>query len=455
MSFLRIATSRIILVLALLAMGVALCAWLVPMEMRAVEEQFLGFPDSDVTMHQLRPVVLAGLCFMPALTALIYSFCGTLDRYIFRQFLVIFGVCLSTLYLIWLLIDLADKIGDFASSSHVIKTILLFYGTRLPSVLLLLLPYCLLFALLYALGKLSAQREIIAMIQSGRGVLRLSRVLIISGLLCVLFGLGLNFHWGPISEGTVDDILDEATGKKPTEATQVLFRNPDKHRLWMIGAFPPDYQNGEPLDDVEVTITDDREQLVSRLFANRARWSRENRQWTFEGAVLGIYQTGRAPAFQRLTTPLVIDSWSETPWQLIKPGLSPAHLGVPDLQTWLAANAVLHSSADPAPYLTQWHYRWALPFSCLVTVLLATPLGVYFSRRGSVGGVFFAVVLSAFMLLTGTVVLAFGESGMLHPALAAWLPNLFFSLIGIYLFHRRITGRPIYHPIRKLFSRDS
>ena len=219
----------------------------------------------------------------------------------------------------------------------------------------------------------------------------------------------------------------------------------------MIGAFPPNYQHGEPLNDVEVTITDDRQQLVSRLSASRAHWSREHRQWTFEGAVLGIYRSGAAPEFQRLRTPLVIDSWKETPWQLIKPGLSPGYLGVPDLKTWLTANSDNRSSADPAPYLTHWHYRWAMPFSCLVTVLLATPLGIYFSRRGSAGGVFLAVVLSAFMLLSSTVVLAFGESGKLHPALAAWLPNLFFGAVGVYLFHRRITGRPIYHSIRKLF----
>lgn len=455
MSFPRFATSRFFPVLAFLILGAGLCVWLVPMEMKAVEQQFLGFPDSDVTSHRLRPFVLGGLCFLPALTAAIYALCGTLDRYVFRQFLGIFAICLTTLYLIWLLIDLTDKIGDFVSSGHVTKTILLFYGIRLPSVLLLLLPYSLLLSLLYALGKLSAQQEIVAMIQTGRGVLRISRVLILSGLLCVLLGLGLNFHWGPIAEGTVDEILDAATGKKPTKATQVLFRNPDDRRLWMIGAFPPDYQLGEPLDDVEVTLTDDRRQLAARLSASRAWWDREQRHWTFENAVMGRYPNGQAPEFVRFDTPLVVRSWSETPWQLIKPGLSPAFLGVPDLNTWLTSSAAARNGADPSPYMTQWHYRWAMPFSCLVTVLLATPLGIHFSRRGSVGGVFCAVVFSASMLLTSTVVLAFGESGKLHPMVAAWLPNLLFTALGLYLFRRRIIGRPIYQSFRNLFPGGS
>ena len=83
-------------------------------------------------------------------------------------------------------------------------------------------------------------------------------------------------------------------------------------------------------------------------------------------------------------------------------------------------------------------------------MLLATPLAIHFSRRGPGGGIFLAVVLSALMLLVSNIVLAFGEAGTLKPALAAWLPNIGFALLGLYLFRRRITGRPIYHSLRRL-----
>lgn len=455
MGFLRNCSSRLILILALVALGAGGCAWLVPMENRAVEQHFLGFPDSDIVTHQARPLVLIGLCFLPALTAMAYALGGTLDRYILRQFFGIFGICISALFMIWLLIDLTDKISDFLATHQVWRTIGVYYGTRFPSVLLLLLPYSLLLALLYSLGKLSAQREVIAMIQSGRGVWRLTRPLIVAGIFCVLLSLGLNYHWGPVSEGSLDDLLAEASGKKPTEATQVLFRNPENRRLWMIGEFPSNYQLDQPLVNVEITTTDDHQMLVSRILAQRALWNRITRQWTFEGAVLGIYTPDNPPVFQKFATPLVINTWSETPWQLIKPGLSPSSLGIPDLSTWLNAHALNHGFADPAPYHTHWHYRWAQAFTCLVTVLLAAPLGIYFSRRGPGGGTFLAIVLSAVMLLVSNVVLAFGEAGLIPPVLSAWLPNVFFALIGCYLFSRRIAGRPIYHVFQKFFLRSA
>jgi lipopolysaccharide export system permease protein len=83
-------------------------------------------------------------------------------------------------------------------------------------------------------------------------------------------------------------------------------------------------------------------------------------------------------------------------------------------------------------------------------VLLATPLGVHFSRRGAGGGVLLAVILSGLMLLLTSISVALGASGTLHPAHAAWLPNVIFTLLALYLFHRRISGQPIYLLLRRL-----
>jgi lipopolysaccharide export system permease protein len=440
---------RFLLPLALAVMGAVLCGLLIPAEVLAVKRQLVDFPDSDVPAHQARPFVIAALCFLPSLAGLIYSLGCTLDRYIAREFARIFGICLAALLVVWLLLDLTDNITEFRESSDLLKTLATFYGTRSPAILLLLLPYSLLLSLLYSLGKLSGNREIIAMIQSGRGVLRITLPLIIAGVFFSLLNLGLNYQWAPIAEGTVNEILDVAKGDEGTKAKKVLYRDPNTRRLWMIGAFPPNYQVGEPLMNVEVTTTRDDESLESRLSAKKAFWDRKTHEWTFEEPVLAKYQAGQPAKFEPLQGPLKIASWSETPWQLIKPGLSAANLGIPDLNTWLRTNTSIARFADPSPYLTQWHYRWALPFTCLVSVLLATPLAVHFSRRGSGGGIFLAVALSALMLLFSNISLALGEAGTLHPFTAAWLPNITFTMLGLYLFHRRNSGRQIYFYLRR------
>lgn len=430
-------------VLSLLALGGAVLTVLLPGELRSIDRQLLGFPDSDAFAHGARVYVLAGLCALPGLGAALYGLGGTLDRYITRQFLAIFAICLAAFFSIWLLLDLSDKVGDFSGSRHLLVTIVSFYGARTPSILLLLLPYSLLLSLLYALGKLSAHRELIAVIQSGRGVWRTTLPLLLVSVFCTLLGLGLNYHWAPTAEGRQDEILAEALGRPAAKASRVLFRNAEDGRLWMIGAFPQDYEKGAPLLDVEVTTTGRDLAIRSQLSASKARWDRATRHWIFEDAIVRRHQPGGAPESVRAEGPLTIEHWRETPWQLIKPGLSPSCLGIPELSTWLKGDASQRGFADPAPYLTHWHYRWAQPLACLVTVLLAAPLAIHFSRRGAGGGVFLAVVLSALMLLASNVSLAFGEAGHMDPALAAWLPNLVFALLGLYLFRRRISGRPL------------
>lgn len=438
------------LLLALL--GVALFAWLVPAETRAVESQLLGFPDSDAPAHLMRPKILGVICFLPALAGIAYACAGTLARYMARQFLGIFGICFSSLLVVWVLMDLNNNLNDLRQGQDIGKNLLLFYGMRLPSILMQLLPYSLLLSLLYCLGKLSKSREIVAMIQTGRSLPRITLPLIVAGLISTLLCAGLNYHWAPVADGSSDEFLQKVKGATVSQASNVLYRNAPQHRLWMVGTFPKDYEKGNPLLKVEVTTTRSDGSLLSRLSAETASWNPADRTWKFDRATIGSFAPDMPPDFEELSEPLILRGWAETPWQLIKPGLSAPFLGIPDLNGWLQANAGNELTVSPAPYLTQWHYRWAQPFVCLVTVLLAAPLGIHFSRRGSNGGVAMAVVLSVSLLFFTTVALSLGEASFLTPQMAAWLPNAFFALVGFYLFHRRMAGRPIYQSLLRLFS---
>lgn len=440
--------------LLLASLGAVLFSWLVPAEARAVESQLLGFPDSDAPAHLMRPKILGVICFLPALAGIAYACAGTLARYMARQFLAIFGICFGALLVVWVLMDLNNNLNDLRQSQNLGANLLVFYGMRLPSILMQLLPYSLLLSLLYCLGKLSKSREIVAMIQTGRGLPRITLPLILAGLFSTILCAGLNYHWAPVADGSSDEFLQEVKGATVSQATNVLYRNAPQHRLWMVGIFPKNYEKGNPLLNVEVTTTRADGSLLSRLSAESASWNPADRTWRFDHATVGSFSPDTAPDFQEMSGPLILHDWTETPWQLIKPGLSAPYLGIPDLSGWLLANVGNELTVSPAPYLTQWHYRWAQPFVCLVTVLLAAPLGIHFSRRGSTGGVAMAVVLSVSLLFLTTVALSLGEASFLKPAVAAWLPNVVFALLGLYLFHRRMAGRPIYQSLRRLLPGD-
>lgn len=441
-----------LLVLGVSVAGLVATLILLPFELSSVHQQLLGFPDSHVVTEQARPWIMAGICLLPALGAWLYSLGDILDRYITRRFLTMFGICMAGLYVVWLLLDLSDNVGELTSSDNVVGTALVYYFTRLPAVLMLLLPYALMLSLLESLSRLSSNREVIAIIQAGRSVLRLCVPLIIAGAVCTLLALGINYHWAPVAEGSQNEILQRATGQQTKKASKVVYRNLHTGRLWMVNSFPPDYQKGKALLGVEVTTTGEDGKLASRLTAKKASWDPDTGEWTFYKAVICRYADRKPPVYEMPEGPLIIGGWDETPWQIIKPGLEAKHLGVPGLNAWLNTHEKFPNIADPEPYLTHRHYRFALPFACMITVLLAAPLAIQFSRRASTGGIFLAIALSCLMLLINTIILALGESGYLPPMLAAWLPNIIFGGIGFYLLQRRVTGKPIYASIRSWFS---
>src|SRR5207237_8003162 len=82
----------------------------------------------------------------------------------------------------------------------------------------------------------------------------------------------------------------------------------------------------------------------------------------------------------------------------------------------------------------------ALPI-CLVVVCIAAPLGLSYSRRGVLASVASAVVLVFSMNFLTHLFLALGEGDRISPIVAAWMPNVVFAAIGLYLLYLRATNR--------------
>ncbi|MDP7654598.1 MAG: LptF/LptG family permease [Roseibacillus sp.] len=428
---------------------------LVPREIQAVNIHLLGFPDSDRTTLNLRPVLLGSLCFLPAIAALCYAFAGALDRYLTRQMLGAVGICSFALLVIYVLIDINDNIDKFQKAENTISFLLQYYLVTLPPVFVLLIPFGLLLGLLYSLGRLSHNREIIAMIQTGRSVARVIAPLGTVGLFLSLACLLLNYHWAPWGEGYREALIEFAKSGSKSQARNVLYVHRDAeriaHRSWLVGSFPYNYTPKDLILDVVVRSKDE-DGPTSVLYAKSATWSPGSKKWAFNDAIRldlrsRLEDGTLAEKFDTdLPNPYLVHDFPETPWQIVTPGLQEDYLGIPELRSWLQQ----YGGDEWSPrrsYLTQWYYRWAQPWICLVVVLLSAPLGIVFSRRGTAGGVAIAALLIGAMLLCSKTFLTLGDAGHLSPALAAWATNLLFTSIALLLFWRRLQGRPIYQTI--------
>ena len=97
-----------------------------------------------------------------------------LTRYLMREFLRLFFLCLAGGTALYLVIDLFDRINIFVRHGAEIKWIVLFLVYKMPLMIYQIVPATVLLSVLLSLGLLTRHNEILALRTSGIPVARIA-----------------------------------------------------------------------------------------------------------------------------------------------------------------------------------------------------------------------------------------------------------------------------------------
>ena len=425
----------------LFVLGCLLAAFLVPSELEQMQWEVPGMPDSYPIEQMCRPVFLGVLCFLPFIGALGYSFMGTMDRYMSRNFISYFLMCTLILLLIYILADFTENMERFRSrfDDPVIQA-LRFYGSQLPMFLYQILPYTLMMGTMWCLSKLSGTCEITGMMQSGRSLLRLCMpVFYFSAIVSLVYGI-FGFHWAP-SGSLYRQIILKQEKREDGSAPSLIYKSESFGRIWRVEN-PPSLTNpGVPLRNVVIEQFDKTSRLVRQYTVKSASWNKQEATWK----LTDVYIRDISPAYVRPEDDQYVEEmicdFGEKPYQIISPGAGGRidAMGTSMLYEFIKSGA--GSREDRCKKRTEWHVRIARVFSCMVLVLLAIPSSVTFQRRGTMKGIGIAVILAAFMLFLYSVFPSLGEAGLIQAWISAWIPNVLYTIIAIYIFRKNLAHR--------------
>ncbi len=368
-----------------------------------------------------------------------------LDRYLLRNFLEPFLLCFFGFLSIWLIFDLGGNLSDFIEVGASIKVIAKFYLSQLPGIILISLPVGLLLALLFSLSRMSRSNEIISMLTAGRSVIRILAPLLCIGLLTSLGCLWLNYELAPRSEEGKRAALEQITkAAKKIDRTLVegyLFRDRMNSRTWYVKRM---HTNNLHLEGVHITQQNESGAIVRKWYANSADFDETSKSWILKGgAIVDFNSEGDIANTDYFPTALrTIASWTETPWRILSSHLEAQTLTVPLLRNYLRFNGDF-PEAQLAPFRTYLWHRLALPWSCLVVVFIAAPLGIVYSRRGVLAGVASSIFIFFGMMFFTNLCLALGKGDRVPAVVAAWLPNVLFGFVGLVLLYFRSTNRDL------------
>jgi LPS export ABC transporter permease LptG len=360
-----------------------------------------------------------------------------LDRYVIRNFVQVYLYCIAGFISIWLIFDVSDNISNFIDNHIAVSLVVRYYATQIPQVVIILLPVALLLSLLFALGRMSRANEIVSMLTAGVSLLRVLLPLIGIGLLTVAVTMALNYSLAPHAELARKTFLSEAQSRPARNIQGQVFRNRSELRTWFIQNF----RLGDNMfNNVQVLQQDANDNIVMGYVAARAYYRPQTKTWDLENVRLAYYDATGNITKEEFRPALTIEHWSETPFRLSSANVQAESLSVPELREYLHFNADFPPTLL-APFRTHFQYRLALPWTCLVVVCIAAPLGIGYSRRGVLSSVAAAVILVFSNNFLVHLFLALGEGDRVPGWIAAWTPNILFAAIGLYLLYLRASNR--------------
>ncbi|MFN2528386.1 MAG: LptF/LptG family permease [Candidatus Baltobacteraceae bacterium] len=300
---------------------------------------------------------------------------------------------------------------------------------QLPGIFVLAIPMALLLGTLLCMQRLSGESEIIAMKAGGINFTRIIAPLLIAGVFMSLVML----------------FLQEAVVPLASDAQTYLLNDVIKHQ----SAFSRDLTVSAPLPGggrqmtvarsidksgglLKVTLIQYNAQgePTQILFADRAvfttdRWQLENVS-TYRFAPDGTIDS-------EPHVPITQVDIGQKPTELIKRA---THDNPQDMSRAQIADIIRSGQLNESElrkYTATYHQKLALPFSCFVFMLIAIPFGVRATRGGgsaSIGfGLAVAIVFVYYIVLS--VFSFIGDASLMFAPIAAWLPNLLFTYLGV------------------------
>lgn len=84
------------------------------------------------------------------------------------------------------------------------------------------------------------------------------------------------------------------------------------------------------------------------------------------------------------------------------------------------------------------HNKFAFPVTTIVLVLLGVPLAITPPRVRYNRGFLFSILIIFLYYLLRALSLSFGETMVISPFLAAWIPNVVLFVLGAYLYYKKV-----------------
>ena len=350
-----------------------------------------------------------------------------IDKYLLKRFLLLLAVCIISCQTIFVFVDLVGNLNRYLNVS--VRYIALYYLYLLPYITAMVFPIAMLLAAMFTTGVLSMNNELSAMRAAGISTFRFSAPLFIMSAVICVFILLFSETLLPIAHKKKTYILNYklANKKPPSYVVKKNFYYQGKHNtMYRFGVFNGKTNCGKNVIIEKYNV----HRMTTRIKADSMIW--KTGQWMLRNGV-SMKFTGSSMKMKKFSF-LSDSELVDKPNDFLVVKKTPDDMNYFELKKYI--DQVRRSGGKAHQYLADLYFKISYPLINLIVVLLGVSLTTKVERRGltKVFGVGLGICFTYYMF--AKLGLAFGHSGDMLPLLAAWIGNLVFFAVGIFLFVR-------------------
>lgn len=349
-----------------------------------------------------------------------------LDRYVLRQVSLHF---LSGVALFVALLSAGDLLFRLArvwlqQGMSGWKVVVIFFYS-LPSFLVYVFPMAILLAVLLTVGRMSGENELVALRAGGVSLQRFTMPFFLFAVWICMGTILVQELLLPHTSLRLKTMWNETSISNWLLQENVFFRDTTESGIERI-FYVRNMDVGESLLEGVVVQEYTEEGLRRIINANRAL--NEEGKWVFEeGVSYEVNNRGEVERVVHFNREEI--RTTENIQEVLKTQKNPQEMSFAELRGYINWEKSRGQKTERLEVIL-WQ-KTAIPFACLVFVILGTSLGIVSPRAGKALGIGLSVLLVFGYYVLFSITSTLAEGGVFHPILGTWLSNIVGLMIGV------------------------
>lgn len=348
-----------------------------------------------------------------------------LNKYLIKQSLLPFTIGLGG-FIVFVSVELLYQLSDIIVSYRIsfYKLLIVLYY-NLPYFTVLGIPVGLLLAIFWVLSQLSSEHEIMAFQVHGFSSKKLVIPFLILSIILSVCAYLLNDFLVPSYNMKANQALRRYIYKRPevTVKTNTFFKG-EEGKYFYVKTF--DIKKELFRDVIIYDVSSKNTKVITAKIAYK-----KGKDWYLkDGRIFTVNKNGF------LSLDMTFDEMQmdikEDIERFIASQKTPRDMTTRELKEKIKTFKKL--GLNVSHFVVEYHSKFAVSLGPLIIALLGVPLSLIFDIKSKSWGVLLTFVLIVFYQGSGAWLAAMGKEEIIDPVLSAWLPDIFFSTVGIVIF---------------------